>query len=119
MADFKTGPRFRGNPREWERLREAKLYGRSCRVCRATLAETLHHLIPRSNGGSDVEDNLIPVCGSGSTGCHGLLEEWDETASLKLGLSLTVEERRHVVEFKGAYYLSRRYLVHVVVEDAA
>jgi len=31
------------------------------------------HVIPKGQGGDDVEDNIIPGCGSGTTGCHGLL----------------------------------------------
>lgn len=29
------------------------------------------HLLPRSQGGDDVLPNLIGLCGSGSSGCHG------------------------------------------------
>lgn len=35
---------------------------------------TLHHITPRSQGGGDVQENLAPLCGDGSRGCHGLIE---------------------------------------------
>lgn len=66
---------------EWAKIRDAKL-GR-CLVCRwlgveQTLASSLHHVVSKSLGGDDCEDNCVPVCGSGVTGHHGLLEAHDE-----------------------------------------
>jgi len=53
----------------WLRLRQAKLG--ECRVCETmTLVRgepiniELHHLVPRSIGGDDLEDNLVPLCPS-------------------------------------------------------
>jgi hypothetical protein len=31
------------------------------------------HVVPKGVGGDDVIDNIVPGCGSGTTGCHGLL----------------------------------------------
>jgi len=50
-----------------------------CRLCRRSWHDaggiaSRHHLIPRGQGGDDVDQNLIPVCGTGTTGCHGELE---------------------------------------------
>jgi hypothetical protein len=69
----------------------------------------LHHLVSKSLGGDDVADNLVPVCGSGTTGCHGLLEAHNMWACDLLGRRLTEAERRYVVDTKGAYYLESRY----------
>jgi hypothetical protein len=33
--------------------------------------QSIHHRIRRSQGGSHQPDNLILLCGSGTTGCHG------------------------------------------------
>jgi hypothetical protein len=43
-----------------------------CRACGVEAVNT-HHLIGKGQGGDDVCDNLIPLCGSGSHGCHGAL----------------------------------------------
>ena len=45
---------------------------RTCRICGVTSAYTysVHHIVYRSQGGSNDEANLILLCGSGSNGCH-------------------------------------------------
>lgn len=43
-----------------------------CRACGERATNT-HHLVGRGQGGDDDVDNLIPLCGSGSGGCHGAL----------------------------------------------
>lgn len=49
------------------------LVDRECRACGEPAANG-HHLIPKGAGrGDDVDDNVIPLCGSGTTGCHGAL----------------------------------------------
>lgn len=48
-----------------------------CRPCRRlglfVHATNCHHLLGKAQSGDDVLDNLIPVCGHGSAGCHGAL----------------------------------------------
>jgi len=41
-----------------------------CEVCGAR-ATNAHHRKNKSQGGQDVLSNLLMVCGSGVTGCHG------------------------------------------------
>jgi hypothetical protein len=36
---------------------------------------SVHHLLNRSQGGKDAASNLILLCGSGTTGCHGWVTE--------------------------------------------
>lgn len=65
---------------QWDLMREAKLG--PCLVCLWTGAEqllpsSLHHLVSKSLGGDDVEENLVSLCGDGTTGHHGLVEAWD------------------------------------------
>lgn len=54
--------------------------GGRCRVCGGP-AESVHELRPRSLGGRVCLKNSIAVCGSGTTGCHGLLTAHHVTAS--------------------------------------
>lgn len=70
----------------------AEVWGRAggrCEVCGAALAGpvgfSLHHRLPRRMGGStrlelNTPANLILVCGSGTTGCHGRIESNREQA---------------------------------------
>lgn len=40
-------------------------------VCTTAWGLNQHHRKLRRHGGSDEGENLITVCGSGTTGCHG------------------------------------------------
>lgn len=51
-------------------LRAARLAGDECAAC-GRPPGSVHHVIPRSEGGDDVPANLVLLCGSGTTGCHG------------------------------------------------
>ena len=44
-----------------------------CRCCRKRGAVSMHELRFRSQGGKISRWNSIAVCGSGTTGCHGLM----------------------------------------------
>src|SRR5688500_4725357 len=103
--DPKPARRVKATTAEWEQIRARKLDGWPCRVCEAFQAATLHHLVSKSLGGDDVADNCVPLCGSGTTGCHGLVEAYDEWACSLLGFRLTAAEREYVVGKKGADFL--------------
>jgi HNH endonuclease len=36
--------------------------------------DSVHHRIPRGRGGENTAENLLLLCGSGTTGCHGYVE---------------------------------------------
>lgn len=36
--------------------------------------DSIHHRIPRGRGGENTAENLLLLCGSGTTGCHGYVE---------------------------------------------
>lgn len=42
-----------------------------CEICGSHGATNAHHRQNRSQGGSDRLANLLLLCGSGTTGCHG------------------------------------------------
>jgi hypothetical protein len=52
--------------------------GGACEVCIPGVclgrATNMHHRKPESHGGESVPVNLLHVCGSGTTGCHGYIE---------------------------------------------
>jgi hypothetical protein len=57
-----------------ERKARELLYQRSshvCELCSSRRGTNAHHRKPRSLGGLWTPSNLLHLCGSGSTGCHG------------------------------------------------
>jgi hypothetical protein len=81
---------------------------------------SLHHLYPRGQGGDDVESNLIGLCGSGTTGCHGLIENGDVVARIALGAYLYLERpdfffylQAKLGESEGREWLKQRYFLSI------
>lgn len=78
-----------------------------------------HHLVPKGSPhfGDDVVENLIPLCGSGTTGHHWMIENHDYETRLALGAVLRPEEiaytLRHLGPDAGRDYLLRRYCLMV------
>jgi hypothetical protein len=117
------------DPRPPRRIKDAsagrdKLRGeRLCRVCkqlgRETPATNRMHVVPRSLGGDDVDDNLVPGCGSGTTGCHGVLTSRNadgatgltfEEAAAALVESLRADERAYAASSKYPGWIEDYYL---------
>lgn len=46
-----------------------------CERCGLRFANNAHHRKNRSQSGEDVLSNLLLLCGSGTTGCHGYITE--------------------------------------------
>jgi hypothetical protein len=80
-----TGPTLRTVELALERA------GYSCEVCDGLIGDirgwdwSAHHRAPRQAGGTrdaayNAITNLLIVCGSGTTGCHGLIEAHRTTA---------------------------------------
>ncbi len=85
--------RVKASPQRWAEIRDKKLG--DCYVCRYLGVEqgkpsTLHHVVSKSLGGSDCESNCVPLCGTGTTGCHGRVEhhEPDTCATFAAALQL-------------------------------
>jgi hypothetical protein len=117
---------YRATATEWVALRLLKL-GR-CRVC-GDMRCTLHHLLG-GNLRSDVADNLIPLCGNGTRGCHGIYtsrhdgesfdsrkRSWFDVASA-IRRTLTAAEKQHVLNHVGEAGLERRYPAESTVREA-
>lgn len=71
----------------------ACLTWRECAACGKPSA-TGHHVIPKAPPllGDDVIENIVPLCGSGTTGCHGLIE--NEDAATRKAVGKWISERR-------------------------
>lgn len=92
--------RLRLSPAKWRAVRDAAVEaeGNRCAVCRRWFARMDgHHVYPRDLGGDDVVENVAPLCGSGTTGCHGLVTEGDEWAVAML--RQWIEGRRPTLEY--------------------
>ena len=83
-----------------------------CRCCGRTWSLNRMHLVPKGQGGDDVDDNIAPGCGSGTTGCHGALtahtRDWRIVAA-RLRENQTADEIAYCLAKKGQDWLDRTY----------
>lgn len=87
-----------------------------CVVC-GLHGGTCHHVLPRSERGDDVDANGVTLCGSGTTGCHGLVEARDPAARAAVG-KYVLRDRSDTIEYldgklggldRALDYLRRHY----------
>lgn len=74
MSDFKAPARI-VNPKAQPIDATPKISG-VCPCCQRHVGRsglTRHHVVPKGQGGDDVPQNLVWVCGDGTRGCHGVL----------------------------------------------
>jgi 5-methylcytosine-specific restriction endonuclease McrA len=58
----------------WTRQKIKELYNYHCAYCGEKSEQlTIDHIIPKSKGGSNRQDNLLPACER----CNGLKGSWD------------------------------------------
>jgi hypothetical protein len=92
---------------------------RWCRSHRAwgdfVIATNCHHVLGKAQGGDDVVDNLIPICGSGSAGCHGALHG---NPFVSEGMRRNSTDVRFAIG-RRIRYPEVMYLVERMGEDAA
>lgn len=108
--DPKPDKPYRASANQWARLRENEL-GAWCDVCCRARADSLHHIVRKSQSGDDYAVNLLSVCGDGVRGCHGLIEARDP---FTLSIVRTLIEARiptlsYVLNKKGYGWLERSY----------
>jgi hypothetical protein len=93
---------------------------RYCRSC-GRRATNCHHLIGKGQSGDDLAENLIPLCGSGSDGCHGALHgnPWVTADGMRfdahlvrqqIGGHLWPDEILYCIQRLGSYEAAREYL---------
>lgn len=121
--DFKRGKRIVDKDAGKAKVRAEGI----CRVCERVPAGTYFdaltrfHLVPKGQGGDDVDENLIPICGSGVTGCHAILDDRRDSgltdachpftfaeAASTLRARLLDEEAAYAVGAKGEAWLDWR-----------
>ncbi len=96
------------SPKQWQAIQEAKQG--PCRCCQSPPPNELHHALSRAQGGSDVADNIVPVCSH----CHRLVEARTPWACETLCASFTDAEYAFLVETAGEDVFERRYGVRYV-----
>jgi hypothetical protein len=105
--------------------------GNHCRRCGRSIVDfpaSLHHRQPKGSGGGsparyDRVENLITLCGSGTTGCHGwahtaterydlgwLVHRWDEPSEIPLidlaGRTFFLTEEGTVIDLRRSQHRS-------------
>lgn len=118
-GDWKPGKEAKAKP---ARSKRAPLQA-ACVSC-GRAANNRHHVVQKGSPhfGEDVPENLAPLCGTGTTGCHGAFHgsPWTDPAGKKwtaklvgnqIGLWVVADERRldYVLGRAGAEYLRRFY----------
>lgn len=99
--------RIVAGPKAWQVIRSAKLG--PCRVCGTTYPPVeLHHLVPRSQSGDDVPDNLVPLCSSD----HHLVTERRRLELELLAKALTDSEYTYCVMKLGENAMERLFGVN-------
>lgn len=101
----KPASRRRAGAARWAEIREHKLG--PCRVCGGTVGIQMHHLVPRSQGGSDTEANITPLCRPD----HDAVTRGDRHACATLRASLTDAEYAYAVDMLGEARFEARYPV--------
>lgn len=109
------GEKRSGRKKDAAPARRAHLQRLPCVVCGDSASPSQHHVLPRGQGGDDDDANLVTLCGSGTTGCHGLIEANDIDVRRELGAYIKAN-RPDVVAYvqgklgkrQGADWLRRR-----------
>lgn len=106
FGDPKPARRHKATPNEWKQLRAALLPA-NCRVCDTQRAAHLHHVASKAQGGSDIRENLLPVCAS----CHDLIHGRSSWALAQVRDRITENPAMldYLVRQKGWEWLNRAY----------
>jgi hypothetical protein len=65
--------------------------------------------VKRSQGGDDIDANIVPLCGHGTAGCHGQVEAYQGDARTRLRHALQPEEVLYVIAKKGREWINQHY----------
>ncbi len=107
--DPKPRKRITLSNREYLKLARSVLARyRECELCGRRRSLSCHHFVARGDGGDDIAENLLALCGDGTRNCHGAVERSREARYL-LRPKLRREVISYAIERKGQDWLDRRY----------
>ena len=86
--DPKSGARIR----DPGLMRQAHWAFDECVIC-GGIDISIHHVLPRKQQGDDVWENLAPLCGDGTSGCHGGIENGTDSVCYAFGKYLLKERK--------------------------
>lgn len=115
---------YQPDPRPRARIKDSALmsglHRRGVRCVLCGNRGSLHHVLPRSARGDDLYENLVGLCGDGTTGEHGLVEAGDPVTCEKLGAYLEAERPDTIFyildrlgEEAGKEWLRRHLYLHI------
>lgn len=122
--DFKPPRRIRLSRHRYNLLAEDLLVRRRfCECGCGHRSHSVHHVVNRSQGGDDLEENMVVLNGDGTRGCHGALTSGHRVydnhgyitpESVRAGIRRTMETTRpavlaYVLRVKGRDWLDRHY----------
>ncbi len=86
------GPKKQARTIDRKATTRAVIKRRACGIC-GQPAATGHHVLKRGapHFGDDLDANIVSLCGSGTTGCHGLVENENRAARKSLGEHLSAD----------------------------
>jgi hypothetical protein len=108
LIDPKPEKRIKMSRDEWKELRSRIL--KYCAICGREIdgiTGSVHHLLKRSQGGDDVPENLVPLCGHGTSGCHGDIEARRQPALSRLRHTLTSSQIEYLARKKDDDWINR------------
>jgi hypothetical protein len=91
------------SPKQWQAITAAKRG--SCRVCKARLGTSFHHIVPRDFHGDDLPENIAALCFE----CHMLVTLREPEACRSLCASLTDSEYAYAIGKVGEGVFERCY----------
>jgi hypothetical protein len=106
--DTKPAKRFRACQAEWADIHQG-FSGLPCTSCGQGEPLELHHILPRSQGGDDVPNNLVVLCRSCHTRLEGHESGWERVAAAVRQYVITDTRRRRYQEDHAGDFFHRRY----------
>jgi hypothetical protein len=104
--------RVRLDRSDWTALWHQVVWRQECACGCGRNAESAHHLVPRGKGGDDVEENLVPLAGHGTTLCHGAITASQRMYDLASGEYVDPDDVRHGLRaYLDAHTEKRDYIV--------
>ena len=79
-----------------------------CQKCGRTIDLEVHHIIPRSKGGTDDLENLQVLCGI----CHNDIHRYNKSELTKIGMEKAKHKQNEVLISKLDFYIELQKLLN-------